>query len=245
MGFVLFPVYKTGKMWYNQEESKCEVSGMKESASQKRKGMIAVICVLAVVIVLLIAVEILTRLLDDPARKNDPQIPQTQATEPIQFEESDPDYNIFEDTEWLDEDRYLHFSDGTEGTILTWESNERGPVGYLLLKYFDAVMHGDVKAYNACFTSDYLKEHGETDYFTMQRVYNINILLMDSYSFEEGIYAGYTRYRLRVDYCIMRNDGTFRDDIPSDRSHPVVFEVLSNGQQALIHGIEPIVIGQL
>ncbi len=209
--------------------------------AKKKKRIIVTVAVLGAVTVLLVAMELTQRYFLREPDTTRPLIYQTGTSKPVYLEEPDPDFDIFDDPDWLDEDRLIHYFDGSEGTVITWERNEAGMVGVLFLRYFDALMKGDCEAYNALFTQNYFADREADDYFTMQRVYNISVTKTQEYTFTEGQYAGLTRYLFTVEYCIMRNDGTFRDDIPSDFSCPMIFELISNGETVQINGIERVI----
>lgn len=210
---------------------------MRQTKPTKKKILLIGAGVLALLIAALATVELLM----NGGGKDEPSYTLITGTRrPVELEEPDYDFDIFTDEEWLDEDRLIHYSNGTEGTVITRQHNEQGAVGELFLAYFDALMQGDAEAYAALFTSSYRENNTLPDYFTMQRVYNISVTEAGSYTFTEGQYAGYTRQLFRVQYAILKNDGTFRDDLQSGYTCSVTFELLSDGTAVRINGIETV-----
>lgn len=160
-------------------------------------------------------------------------------TEPISFYIPDYEYEPTEDSGYMAKNRFITYTDPPYSTIITPNINEYGRLGEFFLAYFDALIGGDSEAYNAFFTDAYYQDkdnspHGE---FTKQPVYDIEIEKTSEYTFEEGEYAGMIRYTFRFSYKITRNDGTFRDDMPSNCAVPVTVEVLDDGESVLINSI--------
>ena len=144
-----------------------------------------------------------------------------------------PDYdaNILEDTEYLDKNRYIEFTNGAMSvTIADGRFSEYGKPLVFFNDYFNTVINGDHETYNAYFTENYYsdKTHVPFEKFTMQRVYNINATQIQESLITVGEDYGNTMYLFRVSYMIMKNDGTFRNDMGSDGAVPLMFELIYN-----------------
>ncbi len=196
----------------------------KAPRADKRKAKIVIL-----ILLILFAVLLLFNLILDVGLDSLFSSQEGEATrEPVFLFNPDYDYDIFEDEEYLDLDRYISYSpDGgiTFSTLIDDRAFEQaGPTAIFFRRYFDAVIHGNHEAYNALFTEEYRKEHGDKERFTMQMLYNMEVIRLreeDVYDEENGM--NYTLYEYEVRYAIRRNNGTFRDDLPSNRTRPQIF----------------------
>ncbi len=153
------------------------------------------------------------------------------------FATPDYDYDIFEDEKYLDKNRLIEYTDGAVSRLITDDPSLYGVGVEFFSDYFDAVINGDVDAYNAMFTDEYKKEHGAKSEFTMQKIYNITLEKLSENVIEEGAYKGVKRYTYRVTYMIMDNNGTFRSDMGSDAAVPQIIELLEDSDGAKINSI--------
>ena len=154
----------------------------------------------------------------------------------------DPDYdsNIYENEAYMSMNRTISYTEGAMTTIITEENNEFGALGQFFLTYFGALEDGDAQRFNSLFTDAYFAEEDNEPYerFTMQKIHDIEITMTSSYAFEEGSeYEGITRYTFKFSYLIMRNDGTFRRDMPSNAAVPQILEVLYDGESYKINSV--------
>ena len=152
-----------------------------------------------------------------------------------------PDYeeNIFENEEYMGKNRAIMYTDGGVTSMISSAINEYGAVGDFFLSYFDTVINGDAASYNRFFTDEYLDDEDNVirSRFTMQMLYDMEVELLSDTLFESGGAAGTTRRTFRVSYKIMLNNGTFRNDMPSDTMVPVIIEVLDIGGVMKINSI--------
>ena len=216
-----------------------EPSGVSEhqdigKKGKKRKALIILIAAVAVMLFLLFLNNLdwqsLTARAISPSEKKD--------TSDYYFWPVNYDADIFLDQQYLDKNRYIMYWNGNEGqTITDGNYSVYGPAIVLLSEYFDAAVNGDAEKMNSLFTDDYWKDHEKYTAFTMQRIYNIEINQLSSGVITEGEYMGVNRWTFDVRYMIMKNDGTFRNDMESDSAVPQVFEILSNGDKTLINSI--------
>ena len=184
-----------------------------------------VVCALALVAIIVL---FLTR--EKPPEKATPYT--ADVYDPYSFAPNDPDApSIFDDPDYLSLDRSLHVNNGIEEYTLTDASSDLadGETAFFV-RYFDALSHGASELYDSMFTNAYYEKYlAQTD-FSEQRVYDIHLTrLSDSGS-------GQSAYFL-VEYKIARNNGSFRRDIASDASRPVVFEIVSSGGEYKINDV--------
>ncbi len=140
------------------------------------------------------------------------------------FEEPDWDEDIFEDGDWLDKDRSVHYA--SNGVTLMLETDEdfekAGPIALFFQQYFTAIIHGDHLTYNNLLTDQYKKEYGPKDPFTMQKLYEIEVIDLNCVSYiDEGKPNQITVYEFDVEYKIMENNGTYRNNLLSDDKRPL------------------------
>ena len=153
-----------------------------------------------------------------------------------------PDYNtdIFTDSQYLDKNLYISYTSGAESSLITDGDNSMYSDALVLFaEYFDAAKHGDADRLNALFTDEYWEEHDKYSDLTMQRIYNIEITLLTDDTIVDGNYKGYRRRTYDISYMIMKNDGLFRNDMESDSSVPLVFELLTFGDVTKINSTSP------
>ncbi|MBE6636347.1 MAG: hypothetical protein E7618_00920 [Ruminococcaceae bacterium] len=143
--------------------------------------------------------------------------PSTPERQPVFLYEADYDLNIFEEEEYMAEERRLLYRVGGEGVYLANKTDclNTGDVAIFFFDYFEAIIRGNHEQYNAMFTDSYLAEYGRKDRFTMQQIYDVEMNQLREYTINEGEPDQTTVYEFRVGYRIRRNNGTFRDDLAS------------------------------
>ena len=132
----------------------------------------------------------------------------------------DYDIDVTSVDEYMDLDRNVYYSRNGEEYILE-QSEELSVDQEFFIGYFDTVINGRYEEYNAMFTDKYYETTEPYVRFTPQMVYDIHIeKLSESYS------GGKTTYVYNVSYRIFQNNGTFRNDIGSDSSKTLYFELV-------------------
>lgn len=193
----------------------------------KKTVRIFLICLLAITLISVIGMVMLHLFDGDGAYEIDP---------PPRYEDGfeipvwDADLTL--DPEYMQLDRDVYYKEwlGAGAYRLvpldeaTYESAGAGPA--LIYKMLQAIIAGSSEQYNACFSSDFLEIspewlYGQKQAFAPQRLYDIEFELMD---FGEGG-DGAMRYAYRVSYRILKNDGTFRDDIRGEEMRPIWIRV--------------------
>ena len=137
---------------------------------------------------------------------------------PVDFDE-----NIFEDEEYLSLNRVLYYEENGQGAYLTDRSDaeKTGDLATFFYTYFDTVIHGDTETYNTFFTADYRKENGSKDAFTMQKLYDMEVIELSSELVGDSLIV----HKFKVSYRILFNNGTYRDNLASETARPVIYVV--------------------
>lgn len=132
--------------------------------------------------------------------------------------------------EYMELDRYIHYTNGAETVIVTEEdADDYGREVGFFVEYFRTVIDGDYAKYNTLFTENYFDTNEKTCDFTPQMLYDINITKLPE---------GTDGYHFDVSYKIFRNNGTFRNDIGSDGSKTLHFTLVEEGGKILIDSIK-------
>ena len=168
-------------------------------------------------------------------RKMDGPIPTYSGHLPeSEFEYPDYDENIFEDASYLELDRRIHLRRGPETVALESEAAaaDQGEAVVLLTRYIESILCGDAAMYNSFFTDKYYNRVLPYTRFTPQKIYDI--LLEEVQHTESTAGDSYVYY---VSYAIHENDGTFRQDIPSDAVRTLVFSLVTENGRLMIDAI--------
>lgn len=176
----------------------------------KRRIIIVFVCACLLLLVAYAAVSILERILYGTGEKED-------YSSKYIFYDADYEMDIFDDTEYLELNRYITFSDGTVSVAITDGDYAAygDEVEFLAEDYLHSIIYGDVEAYNSCFSEEYYTQNQPHDRFTMQKLYNITLTRMEKVTESSGD-EEYTLYGFTVEYMIRHNNGTFRSDLGSD-----------------------------
>ena len=210
---------------------------------KKRRAVILIITLVALMVVLLILNFVMDKVNEIPISEMfENNNAETAIVKSYTFVEPDYDTNIMDDEEYLGKTRYIEYTNGAISVMIADEKfSEFGKPLVFFNEYFTAVINGDHTTYNSFFTDDYYsdKNHVPFEKFTMQRVYNINVThMLESLITGEKNY-GKTMYIFKVSYMIMKNDGTFRNDMGSDGAVPLIFELIYdyNTDECMINNI--------
>ena len=189
---------------------------IKRKAKEKRmaKKMVALVLVLIAVFLSLNLVfesGIMDKLFGEKIKYRD--FPPIEDLYPIDFE-----YDIFKNNEFASKPKGFTFTkDGVSQYLETaTEINQRGEYAKFFDRYFRAVINGDTDTYNRLLSDSYKKKHGEKEAFTMQMLYDMEVIYKESYYLNENTPNQITVYVFDVGYRIMMNNGTYRNNLTSD-----------------------------
>ncbi len=145
--------------------------------------------------------------------------------------------NIFEDENYLALNHSVLYKKGAVTISLDLsEKQEFDAPLIFLLDYIDVVKNGKYQQYDAFFSNLYFTEYSNPEKFTMQKIYDVSIenISEEKKETETNIY---TEYVYSLEYKIMQNNGTFRNDIGSDSIRTQYFLITNREGDLLIDNI--------
>ncbi len=149
--------------------------------------------------------------------------------EPVsrRFPKADYDADIFEDKEYMQYTSWINYTNGiyTEG-IYDNNYNRLDPNLPFFGKYFDSLKAGDTETLLSLHSDKYFENNWKWTKIAPQRVYDIYVEYIFDSDVNDLDYGAVTKYVYKLSYKILKNDGTFRNDIGSDASKPVYVEVV-------------------
>ena len=138
--------------------------------------------------------------------------------------------DIYEDEEWLDQNRYITYIDGgVSVTITDGVYDAYGICVEFMALYFEALIQGNAEALCGFYTDEYFYNNYRWDEITMQRVYDIKLERISAFDSSDE-----TAYVYKVSYKIMKNDGTFRNDVKSNAERAQFYTIVDNGREIKI-----------
>ncbi len=138
------------------------------------------------------------------------------------FYPTDYDLDVTADAVYMGLNRYVYFKNGNETVAIT-DGNYAAynPAVEFFGTYFETVIAGDHETYNTFFSELYYEANEPMHEFAPQMLYDIQIEMLS----QDPQNDGSTLYAFNVEYKIHRNDGTFRNDMGSDASKKLYFEL--------------------
>ncbi len=206
------------------EENKETFTATEKKQKQKRGIIVAFSVMLAIVLVTYIIIPGIGMIADMIADQKDDGYKSDYMDDikSLSFYPADYNENIYEDKEYMDKNRYLSYEKGGDTfTITNGDYAFYGPTIEFFAEYFDAVINGEYETYNDFFTEAYFEKQSNKSRFTPQKLYDINVKYKSTTALEGDV----TSYIYYVDYKIFENNGTFRNDIESDASRTLVYEL--------------------
>ena len=141
------------------------------------------------------------------------------------FYPSDYELDVTTVPEYMQLDRGVHYTDGNYTIlVLDEEVGDYNKAVQFFVEYFKTIEKGDVDTYNTYFTDAYYETVEPYISFAPQMIYNINVQQLSETFGEDGT----TTWTFNVSYMIYRNDGTFRNDIGSDASKKLYYQLISD-----------------
>lgn len=141
------------------------------------------------------------------------------------FYPSDYNLDVTADEWYMQLDRSVHYKNGAV-TVMVYEEDliSYNDAVKFFVDYFETVVAGDAETYNTYFTDNYYESYEPYERFAPQMIYDIEVEQLSETSNEDGT----TNWSFNVKYKIYRNDGTFRNDLPSDASKKLLFELIGD-----------------
>ena len=183
---------------------------MSENLKNKKKPAIIFISILCAVVVIITIVYVVLYFVS----KNN--MPKT-AGDVFLYE---PDYNaqIMTEEQYLIKDRRISYCDGF-GTWYIYDENGNystsDDVQLFLIEYVNDLVAGDATALKAKYSSELVTKLKLPDRMTQQRIYETKLTELSKKEINQNGEI-YFEYEYKIEYKIMRNDGTFRVDLASD-----------------------------
>ncbi len=198
---------KTDKDINNYSES--IIYDSKRNVGKTKKRMkIAIISIVALIIVLIAASFLIDKYYQ---RVNE------KTNEPIDYTFYPVDYseNIFEDEDYISiiENGFIYYTDSSTNLTLgisRENAYKQGDDVAFMVEYIYSIINGNVELYNGFFSDVYYEDNKKVESFTMQKLYDVNITKVAS---NENVEKGYVEYKFYLEYKILENNGSFRNDI--------------------------------
>ena len=105
-------------------------------------------------------------------------------------------------------------------------ASEYGVDVQFMTEYIYTVINGNADAYNSLFSDEYFKNNKPKEKFTMQKLYEVNISKVSAETQTDSNGRNYTKYKYIIEYSILDNNGTFRNDFNTGKKAQYIF--LSN-----------------
>lgn len=196
----------------------------KKTGSKKRRNLIIAI----IVVTLLAAVGYVLTFYPQLFEKEEVKSVTSMYSDKIvsyNFYPSDYDLDVTTVPEYMDLDRGVHYTDGNYTIlVLDEEIKDYNAAVQFFVEYFKTIERGDVETYNSYFTDNYYNYYEPYELFAPQMIYNINVEQLSETFADDGS----TTWTFNVSYMIYRNDGTFRNDIGSDASKKLYYELVAD-----------------
>lgn len=193
-------------------------------ASQKRGIIIAFAAMAAVVLIWYVAVPAVGSLIEYiNSQGNGDKITSDYMDHVVSHRFAAADYNedIYADEEYMQKDHSIAYKNGPDTYYITdGDFSSYGATVKFFGRYFDTVINGRYKEYDAYFTDFYFENQKNKERFTPQKLYDIKIELIGSTTDNDV-----TTYNYYVEFKIVKNNGTFRNDIGSNSSRRIIYEL--------------------
>lgn len=221
-----------------EEDTLSAESKASDPKAKQKKAIIAFVSMCLIAIISYIVVYLLPEVstVTDHVAEKDEIIGQYGSTQSYIFYPVDDELDISTVKEYQELSRLLKYKSGPETFAVTDETlKEFGKDVQFFDKYFKLIIAGDYTAYSKLFTDKYYEDNPEyKDFeFTQQMLYDMEIEYLGKYTAN-----GVNILKYDVSYRIFRNNGTFRNDIDSDVSKTLYFELVETDDGYLIDFID-------
>ncbi len=213
-----------------------KIKTAEEKRSFAKKAIIRTSAVIFLLVLVLLATYCVTGIVDWKM-KRDLYLEKPSAQTGV-FEQIDFEADISGDEDYQKELLYITYTDNEVLTVTVTDGNFEEYDKNLVFfdEYFTCLREGDFEKYDTFFTKSYFEENEHTDLefgFTQQRIYDI-FITKTSVGYEE---SGNNYRTYEVKYKIMKNDGTFRNDIGSDEQRAQYITLVTNDEGTFIRRI--------
>ncbi len=208
---------------------------MPQTENKKKTKKILIISLVVIAIVSL-GLYLLTLIIPKIYQMIKPE--ETELIAEYSFYEADYDEDIFEDEYYMSliKDGVLEYDDNSsfKTTITQEDAYSYGEGVGVITDMVYAAINGDADTYNSYFSSKYFETNEPKSAFTMQKIYDGEIIYFSGKTVTEGDVT-YTRYVYELRYSILENNGTFRKDM-GDWQRPQYVVITDREGKMLIDG---------
>lgn len=194
-------------------------------SAAKKRIIISLIVILAVLALLFATVFVIDYF--EASRKEEATAIQTIS--PDEFYPADWEEDIYTDKDYTDliSGEFIKYNgQNNEGIVgITTENlySKDANVVFLVEMIYD-IIEGDADSYNARFSTEYYRTNAPVEKFTKQKIYDVNI----TYAQSENASGKGTMYC--IEYKILKNNGTFRNDILNGSKKQYITLVNDSGE---------------
>ncbi len=143
------------------------------------------------------------------------------------FHKCEDDFDVTTDEWYMQLDRSLHYKSGNVSVmVLDEELSGYNNAVKFFKTYFETVVAGDEETYNTYFTDRYYENNDPYISFAPQMIYDIEVEQLSEKSHDDGT----TSWSFNVKYKIHKNNGTFRNDLDSDSTKTLYYELIGDKQ---------------
>ena len=189
------------------QENDFTLQNTSKRSRMKKKIIIVIISILALMALMFISIFVLSSILDKISGKDEEYN--------FNFYEADYNENIFEDREYMSliENGYISYCDMDNVTlgIDKDDAHKYGQDVEFIVAYIQYMINGDVDKYNGCYSDLYYEEEDPKEKFTMQKIYDVLIKKISEETVSDSS-GSYTKYIFSLNYKILKNNGTLRND---------------------------------
>jgi hypothetical protein len=204
-------------------------------------GSKLLIIVIGIAVVLIAAIAIALALLGSGGidKENGQPYPPLDPSELAETKEEG--FDIFEYDEYLECNRVIMLEDRNSGVSQSIDDKTHKSYGEgvaLVYELLNAIMAGDADAYNSMVAP----EVGHYESFTQQQLYDM-VITRVSQDTVQGKNGAYHEYVFILEYKIRENNGSFKNNLPSDTARPFTVVVNNSSGKLLVVSVsEPIYV---
>jgi len=203
------------------------------SNKNNKRKLINTIIVIGIVLVVLSLIAFLGPIVYDKF------VGTNEESEYIFFYPADYSVDPYADPKYMLQIRDVYFVEGNTGVLVTDETRDtiRNTASFFE-RYFKLAIEGKFEEFQELFDKSLYNGLKIPEKFTSQKIYDIDVEFYQEVSDSANEKVRYEYYIVR--YKIMYNNGTFRDDVGSDETRPLMYTIKKQGDTSQIIGIEKI-----
>lgn len=205
---------------------------IKEKKTTKKKLIITIIVICSILVVLALVAFVGPLIFEKYMTSN-------EESERIFFYPADYDIDPYADPKYMLQIRDVYFLEGNTGVLVTDDTrNTIRDTAVFFEEYFNLAIEGKYEEYQELFDKSLYNGLDIPEKFTGQKIYDIEVEFYQELSDSANDKVTYEYYIVR--YKIMYNNGTFRNDIGSNETRPLMYTIKKEGDSNKIVGIEKI-----